>query len=376
MINSSLHLATAQKLITALENGLGSSVNLDVNTQQLAEKLKQNIYAFSAAKSFTQMMYYRDMMISDDGNILGKGSFIKKIADTGEIFNKRFLEAEYENAYYSAIMADQWDRFNDDDYLQYTTVGDSHVRPSHAILDKHTAIKNSPFWINNYPPNGWGCRCSVVPGKSGYVNKLSDKEAGSQIKAENRDTPFYNNVGLSKLVFKDNHPYFVNSKGKETNLSWEQYGMPNIERIRTGDLPTYKATSMEEYLKWWEKQKKNNGDDILIKDILGNPIVLESHQDKKGRSTDYFKEHIIRKEGDKRHEYATEVANVLKNPDEVWLNPKDKNTKVYLKYYENGTMKLVVNENNKGETMYMIEKGDKSELNKLGEARKGILLHR
>jgi len=321
-------------------------------------------------------MYYRDMMIGDDGKILGKDSFIKKIADTGEIFNKKFLESEYENAYYSSIMADKWDRFGDDEYLQYSTVGDSNVRPSHAALDKYTAPKNATFWITNYPPNGWNCRCTVIPGKDNYQNRLTEREAGNQLKSENRDTPFYNNVGESKLIFKDNHPYFINSKGKETNLSWEQYGMPDLKKIRAEELPAYKVTTKEDYLKWWDKQKKVSGDDIAIKDVLGNKIILESAVDKKGRETDYFKSHIIRKEADNRHEYATEVIKVLRNPDEVWMNPKDKNTKVYLKYYENGTLKLIVNENNKAETMFLIEKGDKSELNKLGEARKGILMHR
>lgn len=376
LINADLHLRTVEKLISAVNKGIGNFDNTPESTKHLAEKLKQNIYSFSAAKSFTQMQYYRDMMIGDDGNILGKGSFVKRIADTGEIFNKKFLETEYENAYYSAIMADKWDRFGEDDYLQYSTVGDSHVRPSHAALDKYTAPKNAAFWVTNYPPNGWNCRCTVIPGKGNEQNKLTEKEAGNQLKAENRDTPFYNNVGLSKLIFKNNHPYFVNSRGKEMNLSWEQYGMQNIQQIRASQLSEYVRTTMEDYLKWWDSQPKLLNDDIIIKDVLGNNILLDSATGKKGRETDYFKQHIIRKEADKRHEYATEIPNVLKSPDEVWLNPKDKNTKVYLKYYENGTIKLIVDENNKAETMFLIEKGDKSELNKLGEARKGILMHR
>ncbi|AKK74452.1 hypothetical protein OK18_19160 [Chryseobacterium gallinarum] len=363
--------------MAAIDKGIGDdNLTDDQARKRLTEKLKQNIYAFSAAKSFTQMQYYRDMMIGEDGSILGKSSYIKKIADTGEIFNKKFLEAEYENAYYSAVMADQWERYAEDEILQYSTAGDSHVRPSHAALDKYTAPKSHPFWINNYPPNGWGCRCIATPGKAGYQNRLTDKEAGNQLKAENKDTPFYNNVGLSKVIFKDNHPYFVNSRGKELNLSWEQYGMPDLAKIRSEELPAYKITTKEDYLNWWEKQPKSNENDISIKDILGNEIILESASGKKGRESDYFKHHIIRKEADKRYEYATEVKNVLKNPDEVWMNHKDSNTKIYLKYYENGTLKLVVNENNKAETMFLIEKDDKSELNKLGEARKGILMYR
>ena len=233
LINSALHLKTAEILINAITSIFGSVEGSDNDHRVLVQKLKQNIYHFSAAKSLTQMQYYRDAMIGDDGKILGTSSFIKKIADTVEIFNKKYLETEADNAHYSAIMADKWDRFAEDDWLQYSTVGDRHVRPSHAILDKHTAPKSDVFWKNNYPPNGWNCRCIAVPGKANYQNKLTSQEAENQLKEENKDSPFYNNVGISKVIFKDNHPYFINSKGKEQNLSWQQYGLPNLDKIKT-----------------------------------------------------------------------------------------------------------------------------------------------
>lgn len=344
-------------MISAVNKGVGNSDNTPENTKQLAEKLKQNIYAFSAAKSFVQMQYYRDMMIGDDGNILGKGSYIKKIANTGEIFNKKYLDSEYENAYYSTIMADKWDRFGDDEYLQYSTVGDSNVRPSHAALDKYTAPKSAAFWVANYPPNGWNCRCTVVPGKENYHNRLDEKEAGNHLKAENKDTPFYNNVGLSKVIFKDNHPYFVDSKGKESNLSWEQYGMQNINQIRSSQLAEYIAATKEEYLKWWnETGKIKNSESIAMSDMFGSRIVLK-------KNAELF-------------QHAKNAESILNKPDEVWMNPNDKTKKVYLKYYENETVKITVNNINHVESISVITKGENSEIKKLDEARKGILLHR
>jgi SPP1 gp7 family putative phage head morphogenesis protein len=375
-INANLHLKTAEQLIKAVSDGFGYIDPSDDDRKKLISKLKQNIYAFSAAKSFTQMQYYRDMMIGENGNILSTASFMKKIADTGEIFNKIQLTTESENAHYSAIMADKWDRFAEDDYLQYSTVGDSRVRPSHAVLDKHTAPKSDGFWKSNYPPNGWSCRCTVIPGKENHQNRLNRQEAGKQLKEENKDTPFYNNVGLSKVIFKDNHPYFINAGGKEQNLSWQQYGLPNMDKIRSNELPDFKPTTKDEYLEWWKNYPRKKEGDILIKDIIGNDIILDSSAGKKGRATDYFKEHIIRKEQDKRFEYGTEAEKLLKSPDEIWVNPLDKNVKTYLKYYEAGTLKLVVNENNKAETMFLIEKIDNAESTKIGKSRKGILLYK
>lgn len=372
-INADLHLKTAKKLINAVNKGLEfSGLTDDENRKKLAEKLKQNIYPFSAAKSFTQMQYYRNMMIGENGTIIGKDSFIKKIADTGEIFNKKYLEAEYENAYYSAIMADKWDRFGEDDILEYSTAGDSQVRPSHKALDKFAAPKSDPVWRRIFTPNGWGCRCNVVPGKSNSVGKvMTSVEADRMMKVELKGTPFDNNVGLSKVIFKNDHPYFINANGKELNLSWEQYGLSNLEKIRTAELPEYQPKTKEEYFNWWKKQTKTNDDDIVLEDVLGNKITFESSD--KGKD---FKNHIIRKSEDKRFEYATELETILKTPDEVWMNPKDKNTVSYLKFYENGTIRVVVNKEMKGETMYLIEKDNNSEKNKIGESRKGILLYR
>ena len=174
-----------------------------------------------------------------------------------------------------------------------------------------------------------------------------------------------------------NNPYFLNTKGKEMNLSWEQYGLPSIDKIRTNELPDFKITTKEEYFEWWKNKRNSKGsDDIAFNDVLGEKIILDSAENKKGRATDFFKEHILKKSNENRFEYATEVEDILKKPDEVWLNTKDKNTKTYLKFYETGTIKLVVNENNIAETLFLINKNDNSESNKIGAARKGILLHR
>jgi uncharacterized protein with gpF-like domain len=42
-------------------------------------------------------------------------------------------------------------------------VGDDRVRPEHEVLDQFTARADDPVWMKIYPPNGFNCRCSVVP---------------------------------------------------------------------------------------------------------------------------------------------------------------------------------------------------------------------
>lgn len=48
-------------------------------------------------------------------------------------------------------------------FWQYWTAGDLRVRPAHAALDGFCARAIDPVWLRIYPPNGFNCRCSVIP---------------------------------------------------------------------------------------------------------------------------------------------------------------------------------------------------------------------
>jgi len=80
------------------------------------------------------------------------------------LYNKTYLESEYQFAVSSSQMASKWSelgssqRYN----LQYRTAGDDRVRDSHKVLHDITLPKEDVFWNSFYPPNGWKCRCTVV----------------------------------------------------------------------------------------------------------------------------------------------------------------------------------------------------------------------
>jgi len=48
-------------------------------------------------------------------------------------------------------------------YLQYRDVGDSKVRPNHHALDHFIAAADWANWRLVEPPNGFNCRCRLVP---------------------------------------------------------------------------------------------------------------------------------------------------------------------------------------------------------------------
>lgn len=48
-------------------------------------------------------------------------------------------------------------------YIRYITKGDERVRASHAAWSNVTLPIDDPFWQSHWPPNGWHCRCRVIP---------------------------------------------------------------------------------------------------------------------------------------------------------------------------------------------------------------------
>jgi len=65
----------------------------------------------------------------------------------------------------SAHMAGRWSQIQAGKdrrpFLQYRTAGDARVRPQHRMWNGLIYAVDDVFWQTHYPPNGWGCRCTV-----------------------------------------------------------------------------------------------------------------------------------------------------------------------------------------------------------------------
>ena len=45
---------------------------------------------------------------------------------------------------------------------EYVTAGDARVRPNHWAMEGTKLPKDDPFWKENWPPNGFSCRCMAI----------------------------------------------------------------------------------------------------------------------------------------------------------------------------------------------------------------------
>jgi SPP1 gp7 family putative phage head morphogenesis protein len=91
---------------------------------------------------------------------------------TGEIRSMTYgtpwrLETIYETNMQSAYMAGRYQGMmaatQYAPWWEYSAVMDNRTRPTHAALNGRVFRYDDPFWSSWYPPNGFRCRCRVIP---------------------------------------------------------------------------------------------------------------------------------------------------------------------------------------------------------------------
>lgn len=60
-------------------------------------------------------------------------------------------------------------------YIRYVTMADERVRKSHKALHDIVLPVDHPFWLTFFPPNDWGCRCSVMSLSEADLKRLGLK---------------------------------------------------------------------------------------------------------------------------------------------------------------------------------------------------------
>lgn len=238
---AALYSRTAKQLIEAMNNGFGNTVFDDGDSRQaLQNKFKLNIEQFSYAKVLTQFNLFKEYVFDDKGKIQSFSTVKKAVADTGAVFNQNYLRAEHQFVTQTAIMANKWETMGAE-FLEFSTVGDSHVRPEHKLFDKFTALKSDPIWKRLYTPLDWGCRCTVIPGIARNVSKEYDSAwANKVVDPLVKGTIFDNNAALTGKVFTDKHPYFKTNEKKVGIKKTPDKSEVDLKQLIKGELPTDK----------------------------------------------------------------------------------------------------------------------------------------
>lgn len=205
----------AQNFIETHASILDSSFKKVKMSDGMRRRLERSNYIFSGMKTFHELNEAFPSLIDDNGDRKPFERFLNDVQKIDKTYNIHYLRAEYNFVQASAEMAAKWERFTEDGdryNLQYRTAGDDKVRPSHAALNGVTLPMSDSFWESYYPPNGWGCRCTVVQvRKSKYATTPHDDAMarGGDALSSDKKGIFRFNAGKEKKAMPDYNPYTI-----------------------------------------------------------------------------------------------------------------------------------------------------------------------
>lgn len=225
------HAKVGVALEDALIIGLGSQYTFPLSSPKytLYQKLRSNIFVFSAAKQYQQVRTMSHF-INKDG-VKSTYQEFKELAKKVFIeYNDNYLRTEYVTAVGQSQMAKEWVEIQEKKdvipYLTYRTQRDARVRDEHAVLDGITLPVDHPFWNNYMPKNGWNCRCFTVSKERAKVTNLSERDLTDLADEKKFPKVFQMNPGKDGLIFNPkHHPYFFVAKG-DAGLKQNNFNMP------------------------------------------------------------------------------------------------------------------------------------------------------
>lgn len=208
-IDPKLTTLVSEHLAEGVLEGYGSNfVDLDFDSKdyKMLANLEKNVYHFSSAKNYHQLKEINAALKDSAGIVRPYPEFVKEVSKISKVYNHAWLATEYNTAHNGATLAARWLDFEENSdvmpNLQYETVGDARVRDDHAELDGVTRPISDDFWDSYYPPNGYGCRCTVNQLTSGRVTPKND------ISYPDVNKMFQTNLAKQQLVFPKGHPYY------------------------------------------------------------------------------------------------------------------------------------------------------------------------
>ncbi len=331
-----LYEATAGELMNAVFSGLGDRKTFayeDPNNLLVAY-LRQNIYAFSAAKSLKEMQVFNDLMIGDDGKIKPFTQFRNDVTKAGKVFNITHLKTDYDTALASTQIAQSFNEFADEDIIEVRSTGAENVCPVCGGLNGFTRPKSATIWATLCPPFHPNCNCKLIPGVERNIKKHTDPK--QMLKDAGVKPYFQSNPAISKVVFEKDYPYMDGLRRK--SLNWQNgYNMQSLDRIYIDRWPTAKTVDTKAAAnKWWAEQAGTAKGSFYAKDCFGSVLSFDNG----------FRNHVFEQNNEFRYLYVQNTIDIIADPDEVWSNKgaDGKLRTVYLKYYDDFPYSIMVDD--------------------------------
>lgn len=133
--------------------------SMDLKTRQMAT----TVSFLSSLEQIETVIKAVNKSIADGGTF---NDFQKLIAESEIILPKHYLDNVFRTNIQNAYGHGRWQQQQRNkakrQYLMYSAINDSRVRPAHLALNRIVRPIDDPFWLTHYPPTGFRCRCSCI----------------------------------------------------------------------------------------------------------------------------------------------------------------------------------------------------------------------
>ena len=300
--------------------------------------MEQNLFHFSAAKTLAEVQELNQAFRESKSY----ADFKNRAAEITDTFNDKWQRTEYRTAVQVAEAASQYRQLRKSagtlPYWVYRTVGDGQVRPEHAALDGLTLPASDPEWSKIYPPNDWGCRC--------WVDAIMAEEFDGNMEEERQKVKTFmtstewkrataQGWGVNRAetaeVFTANQMYIRKFPDRAASLVGklycQHYGLPSFGKRLTAATESFRPFAGDAAA-WFARNGR-------FKDFSGKTVELPAKN---------FSRHTTGKYTATRVPLLSAIKEVLKAPDEVWLNNYDSkvfNCYNYVKFYRGKAINVV-----------------------------------
>lgn len=300
--------------------------------------MEQNLFHFSAAKTLAEVQELNQAFRESKS----LADFKNRAAEITDTFNDKWQRTEYRTAVQVAESASQYRQLRKSadtlPYWVYRTVGDGQVRPEHAALDGLTLPASDPEWGKIYPPNDWGCRC--------WVDAILAEEFDGDIAEERQKVHTFmtsaewkrataQGWGVNRAetaeVFTANQMYVRKFPDRAATLVGklycQHYGLPSFGKRLAAATESFRPFTGDAAT-WFAQNRR-------FEDFSGKTVELAAKT---------FSTHATGKYAATRVPLLDAIGDVLKSPDEVWLNNYDGKTfncYNFVKFYQGKVLNVV-----------------------------------
>ena len=128
--------------------------SMDLKTRQMAT----TVSFLSSLEQIETVIKAVNKSIADGGTF---NDFQKLIAESEIILPKHYLDNVFRTNIQNAYGHGRWQQQQRNkakrQYLMYSAINDSRVRPAHLALNRIVRPIDDPFWLTHYPPLGFRC---------------------------------------------------------------------------------------------------------------------------------------------------------------------------------------------------------------------------